>query len=106
MSNDPEQEFFADGLVDDILTTLSKLSGLDVIARNSSFAYKGRNVDVRQAGRELGARYVLEGSVRKAGNRIRITVQLDRRGDRHACLGGALRPRKSRTFSRCRTRSR
>jgi adenylate cyclase len=76
MSNDPEQEFFADGLVDDILTTLSKLSGLNVIARNSSFAYKGRNVDVRQAGKELGARYVLEGSVRKAGNRIRITVQL------------------------------
>ena len=76
MSNDPEQEFFADGLVDDILTTLSKLSGLNVIARNSSFAFKGRNVDVRQAGKELGARYVLEGSVRKAGNRIRITVQL------------------------------
>ncbi len=76
MSNDPEQEFFADGLVEDILTTLSKLSGLNVIARNSSFAFKGRNVDVRQAGRELGARYVLEGSVRKAGNRIRITVQL------------------------------
>ena len=76
MSSDPEQEFFADGLVEDILTTLSKLSGLDVIARNSSFAYKGKNVDVRQAGRELGARYVLEGSVRKAGNRIRITAQL------------------------------
>ena len=76
MSNDPEQEFFADGLVEDILTALSKLSGLDVIARNSSFAYKGRSVDVRQAGKELGARYVLEGSVRKGGNRIRITVQL------------------------------
>lgn len=76
MSNDPEQEFFADGLVDDILTTLSKLSGLNVIARNSSFAFKGKNVDVRQAGKELGARYVLEGSIRKAGNRIRITVQL------------------------------
>ena len=76
MSNDPEQEFFADGLVEDILTTLSKLSGLNVIARNSSFAFKGKNIDVRQAGKELGARYVLEGSVRKAGNRIRITVQL------------------------------
>lgn len=76
MSNDPEQEFFADGLVEDILTTLSKLSGLEVIARNSSFAYKGKNVDVRQAGKELGARYVLEGSIRKAGNRIRITAQL------------------------------
>ena len=76
MSNDPEQEFFADGLVEDILTTLSKLSGLSVIARNSSFAYKGRAVDVRQVARELGVRYVLEGSVRKAGNRIRITAQL------------------------------
>src|SRR6185369_5661177 len=76
MSRDPEQEFFADGLVDDILTTLSKLSGLSVIARNSSFVYKGRAIDVRQAARELGVRYVLEGSVRKAGNRIRITAQL------------------------------
>jgi adenylate cyclase len=76
LSNDPEQEFFADGLVEDILTTLSKLSGLTVIARNSSFAYKGRAIDVRQAGKELGARYVLEGSVRKSGNRIRITAQL------------------------------
>ena len=76
MGSDPEQEFFADGLVEDILTTLSKLSGLSVIARNSSFAYKGRAVDVRQVARELGVRYVLEGSVRKAGNRIRITAQL------------------------------
>ena len=75
-SADPEQEFFADGLVEDILTTLSKLSGLSVIARNSSFTYKGRAVDVRQVARELGVRYVLEGSVRKAGNRIRITAQL------------------------------
>jgi adenylate cyclase len=76
MSNDPEQEFFADGLVEDILTTLSKLSGLSVIARNSSFVYKGRSVDVRQVARELGVRFVLEGSVRKAGSRIRITAQL------------------------------
>ncbi len=76
MGNDLEQEFFADGLVEDILTTLSKLSGLSVIARNSSFVYKGRAVDVRQVARELGVRFVLEGSVRKAGNRIRITVQL------------------------------
>jgi adenylate cyclase len=76
MGNDPEQEFFADGLVEDILTTLSKLSGLSVIARNSSFTYKGRAVDVRQVARELGVRYVLEGSVRKAGNRIRISAQL------------------------------
>jgi adenylate cyclase len=76
MGNDPEQEFFADGLAEDILTTLSKLSGLSVIARNSSFVYKGRPVDVRQVARELGVRYVLEGSVRKAANRIRITTQL------------------------------
>jgi adenylate cyclase len=76
IGNDPEQEFFADGLVEDILTRLSKLTGLTVIARNSSFAYKGRNVDVRQVAREFGVRYVLEGSVRKAGNRIRITAQL------------------------------
>jgi adenylate cyclase len=76
IGNDPEQEFFADGLVEDILTTLSKLSGLSVIARNSSFVYKGRAVDVRQVASELGVRYVLEGSVRKAGNRIRIAAQL------------------------------
>jgi adenylate cyclase len=76
MSGDPEQDYFADGLVEDIITTLSKLSGLRVIARNSSFVYKGRAVDVREVGRELDVRYVLEGSVRKAGNRIRITAQL------------------------------
>jgi len=76
MSADPEQDYFADGLVEDIITTLSKISGLVVIARNSSFTYKGRAVDVRQLGRELGVRYVLEGGVRKSGNRIRITAQL------------------------------
>ena len=84
MSNDPDQEFFADGLVEDILTTLSKLSGLSVIARNSSFVYKGRAVDVRQVARELGVRYVLEGSVRKAGSRIRVAAQLiDARSGEH-----------------------
>jgi adenylate cyclase len=76
MSGDPEQELFADGLVEDITTTLSKLAGLRVIARNSSFVYKGRAVDVREAANQLGVRYVLEGSVRKSGNRIRISVQL------------------------------
>jgi len=76
MSGDPEQEHFADGLVEDIITTLSKLSGLSVIARNSSFVYKGKPVNVREAAKELGVRYVLEGSVRKAGDRIRITAQL------------------------------
>ena len=76
MSGDPEQGYFADGIAEDIITGLSRLRWLFVIARNSSFTYKGRNVDVRQVGRELGVRYVLEGSVRKGGNRIRITGQL------------------------------
>ena len=76
MSGDPEQEYFADGLVEDIITTLSKLAGLRVIARNSSFVYKGQAVDIREAAKLLGVRYVLEGSVRKSGNRIRITAQL------------------------------
>jgi adenylate cyclase len=76
MSGDAEQDYFCDGLVEDIITTLSKLTGLRVIARNSSFVYKGRSVDVREAAKQLGVRYVLEGSVRKSGNRIRITAQL------------------------------
>ncbi len=76
MSSDPEQDYFADGIVEDILTALSRESWLFVIARNSSFAYKGRAVDVKQIGRELGVRYVVEGSVRKAGNRVRVTAQL------------------------------
>jgi adenylate cyclase len=73
---DPDQGLFADGLVEDIINTLSKLSGLTVIARNSSFAYKGTPVDVRRAARELGVRYVMEGSLHKSGSRVRITVQL------------------------------
>ena len=76
MSGDPEQEYFADGMVEEIITALSRIRWLFVIARNSSFIYKGRSVDVRQVGRELGVRYVLEGSVRRAGNRVRITGQL------------------------------
>ncbi len=76
MSGDPEQEYFADGMVEDIITALSRLDQLFVIARNSSFTYKGRSVDIRQVSRELGVRYLLEGSVRKAGVRIRITGQL------------------------------
>ena len=76
MSGDPEQEYFADGMVEDIITGLSRIKWLFVIARNSSFVYKGKAVDVRQVGRELGVRYVLEGAVRKAGNRLRITAQL------------------------------
>ena len=76
MSGDPEQEFFADGMVEDIITTLSRFRSLFVIARNSSFTYKGKAVDIKQVGRDLGVRYVLEGSVRKAGSRVRITGQL------------------------------
>jgi len=76
MSGDPEQEFVSDGIAEDVITALSRYPSLFVIARNSSFTYKGRAVDVRQVGRELGVRYVLEGSVRKAGSRIRVTAQL------------------------------
>ena len=76
LSGDPEQEYFADGIAEDVITALSRFHWFFVIARNSSFAYKGRNVDIRQVGRELGVRYVLEGSVRKGGNRLRITAQL------------------------------
>src|SRR5438477_6047715 len=76
MSGDPEQEYFADGMVEEITTAIARLPWLFVIARNSSFTYKGKAVDVKQVGRELGVRYVLEGSVRKAGNRVRITCQL------------------------------
>ena len=90
-SGDPEQEYFADGVVEDIITALSRIRWLFVIARNSSFTYKGRAVDVKQVGRELGVRYVLEGSVRKAANRVRITGQLDRRDNRDASLGRSLR---------------
>src|ERR1700740_3240118 len=76
MSGDPEQEYFADGIVEEIITGLSRIKWLFVIARNSSFTFKGQAVDVKRVGRELGVRYVLEGSVRKAGNRVRITSQL------------------------------
>ena len=76
MGGDIDQDYFADGITEDIITALSKWRSFPVIARNSSFTYKGRSVDVRQVGRELGVRYVLEGSVRKAGNRVRVTAQL------------------------------
>jgi TolB-like protein len=76
MSGDPEQEYFVDGIVEDIITGLSRIRWLYVIARNSTFVYKGKAVGIKQVGRDLGARYVLEGSLRKAGNRVRITAQL------------------------------
>ena len=84
MSGDPEQEYFTDGLVEDIITALSRFKSLFVIARNSSFTYKGKAIDIKQVGRELGVRYVLEGSVRKAGGRVRISGQLiDSRSGAH-----------------------
>ena len=76
MSGDPEQEYFADGMVEEITTALSRFKGLFVIARNSSFTFKGKAVDIKEVGRRLGARYVLEGEVRKASGKVRITGQL------------------------------
>ena len=76
LSDDPQQGYFADGIAEDLMTDLSRLSGLFVVSRNSAFAYKGKSVDLRQVGRELGVRYVLEGSVRRAGDQVRINVQL------------------------------
>ena len=76
MSGDPDQDYFADGMVDEITTALSRFKSLFVIARNSSFTYKGKAVDIKQVGRELGVRYVLEGSVRKAAGKVRIIGQL------------------------------
>ena len=76
MSGDPEQEYFADGMVEEITTALSRFKWLFVIARNSSFTFKGKAVDVKEVGRKLGVRYVLEGSVRKASGKVRITGQL------------------------------
>src|SRR5205085_12575738 len=84
MSGDPEQEFFADGLTEDIITELSRFRDLLVISRNSSFVHKGKAVKVQEVAREFGVDYVVEGSVRKAGDRVRVTVQLiDGETDRH-----------------------
>ena len=93
LSGDPEQEYFADGVVEDIITALSRMRWLFVIARNSSFTYKGRAVDVKQVGRELGVRYVLEGSVRKSANRVRISGQLIDAIDRGKSLDRPFRGR-------------
>ena len=91
MSGDPEQEYFADGIVEDIITALSRFGQLFVIARNSSFTYKGRAVDVKQVGRELGVRYVLEGSVRKGGQARTHHRTTHRCNDGCARMGGPLR---------------
>ena len=103
LSGDPEQEYFADGVVEEIITALSRMRWLFVIARNSSFTYKGRAVDVKQVGRELGVRYVLEGSVRKAGSRVRITGQLIDAATGAHLWADRLKVR-SRTSSICRIR--
>ena len=92
MSGDPEQDYFCDGLVEDIITTLSKLAGLRVIARNSSFVYKGRSVDIREAAKQLGVRYVLEGQCSQKRQPHSDHGAIDRRPRRHAPLGRALRP--------------
>jgi adenylate cyclase len=105
MSGDPEQEYFADGMVEEIITALSRIRWLFVIARNSSFTYKGHAVDVKQVGRELGVRYVLEGSVRKGGNRVRITAQLIE-AEAGAHLWADRLTARSKMYSSFRTRSR
>src|ERR1700730_8211730 len=87
MSGDPEQEYFADGMAEDIITALSRISRLLVIARNSSFTYKGKSIDIREVGRELGVNYVLEGSVRRSGGRLRISGQLIDAGSRTPLWG-------------------
>jgi adenylate cyclase len=88
LSGDPDREYFADGVVEDIITTLSCIPSFVVVPRNSSYLYKGRSVDVRQVGRELGARYVLDGSIRIAGSRLRIScVLIDVASGRHLWAG-------------------
>ena len=98
LSSDPEQDYFADGVVEDIITALSRFKSFAVIARNSSFVYKGRAVDVRQVAEELGVRYVLEGSVRRADERLRITAQLVEGTSRRASLGRQVRRRVEDVF--------
>jgi adenylate cyclase len=107
LSGDPEQEYLADGMVEEIITGLSRIKWLFVIARNSSFAYKGRAIDIRQVGRELGVRYVLEGSVRGGRDRVRLTAQLlDSTRRMGRTCGPSVTTAKSATCSPCRTRSR
>ena len=96
MCGDPAQEYFSDGISEDIITALSKLRWFFVIARNSSFTYKGKAVHIKQVAEELGVSYVLEGSVRKLGERVRITAQLNDVDHRQPHLGGTLRPQSCR----------
>src|SRR5260370_20586081 len=92
LSGDPQQDYFSDGMTEDITTELSRFSELAVIARNSAFQYKGKAVDIRQVGRELDARYVLEGSVRRSGGRLRISAPLIDSTTRPHCCAGPYHP--------------
>ena len=105
ISGDPEQEYFADGMVEEISTALSRIRWLFVIARNSTFTYKGQAIDLKRVGRELGVRYILEGSVRKGGGRVRITAQLIE-AETGAISGPNASTARSKTCSNCKTRSR
>ena len=96
MSGDPEQEYFADGLTEDIITELAHISSMSVIARNSTFVYKGKAVDVKKVGCDLGARYVLEGSVRRMNQRVRVTAQLIETSTGLSPMGREIRPRSCR----------
>ena len=105
LSGDPEQEFFADGITDDLTTDLSHLPDSFVIARNTAFTYKGKAVDVKQIGRELGVRYVLEGSVRRVGEKITAERPADLDRNRRACLGRPVRRRAQQVSANCRWNS-
>ena len=105
MSGDPEQEYFSDGITEDIITDLSNVSGLFVVARNTAFTYKGKAVKVQQVAQELGVRFILEGSVRKAGSRVRVTGQLIHGKDGGHRLGRPVRSRSDRHLSPSRTKS-
>jgi TolB-like protein len=94
LGNDPDQQYFANGITEDLTTDLSRLTDLFVISRNTAFTYQGKRVDTKQIGRELGVRYVLEGSVRRSGNQIRVNAQLIDAANRRASVGRALRRRR------------
>ena len=99
LSSDPEHGYFADGITDDLTTDLSRIAGSFVIARNTAFTYKGKSVDVKQVGRDLGVRYVLEGSVRRTGEQVRVNVQLIDAESRRTSVGGSLRHQSRRPRS-------
>jgi adenylate cyclase len=103
MSGDPEQEYFSDGITEDIITDLSKVSALAVVSRNSAFTFKGKHTEIAQVARQLKVTHVLEGSVRKSGNRVRITAQLIDAQPTATC-GPSASTATSTTSSRCRTR--